>query len=207
MGYKTLDYCLSRFGQELITEFKHFGIFKTFKTNEFIIKQGQYPRYLPIVLEGCVKVYSSEDGQQVLLYYILPKHPSILSTIHLFNREPVEFSAVAEEETKMLLIPVNKAREWIVKFPSFANLIIGDFQQHYNELLHSTRLIVTYKLEERLLVYLKTKSTNSKSKILSLTHKSIADDLGTTREVISRILKKLATDNIILLEGRKIIMH
>lgn len=199
-----LENCLPDFGRDLIAEIDQFGIIKNYSIDDFVIKQGQYVRYLPIVLEGSVKVYSTEDGLQFLLYYILPKQSWIFSFAHLFSQDPIDFSAVPEEETQILLIPIEKAKEWVLKFPSFNHLIIAEFQKHYNDLLQTTKQIICYKLEDRLWSYLKTKSENSHSKELSITHKNIADDLGTSREVISRVMKKLEHENKIFQDGRKI---
>lgn len=199
-----LENCLPDFGRDLIAEIDKFGIIKNYSIDDFVIKQGQYVRYLPIVLKGSVKVYSTEDGLQFLLYYILPKQSCIFSFAHLFSQDPIDFSAVPEEETQILLIPIEKAKEWVLKFPSFNHLIMAEFQKHYNDLLQTTKQIICYKLEDRLWSYLKTKSENSHSKELSITHKNIADDLGTSREVISRVMKKLEHENKIFQEGRKI---
>lgn len=199
-----LENCLPDFGRDLIAEIDQFGIIKNYSIDDFVIKQGQYVRYLPIVLEGSVKVYSTEDGLQFLLYYILPKQSCIFSFAHLFSQDPIDFSAVPEEETQILLIPIEKAKEWVLKFPSFNHLIMAEFQKHYNDLLQTTKQIICYKLEDRLWSYLKTKSENSHSKELSITHKNIADDLGTSREVISRVMKKLEHENKIFQDGRKI---
>lgn len=204
MDIKMLENCLPDFGRDLIAEIDKFGIIKNYSTDDFVIKQGQYVRYLPIVLEGSVKVYSTEDGIQFLLYYILPKQSCIFSFAHLFSQDPIDFSAVPEEETQMLLIPIEKAKEWVLKFPSFNHLIMAEFQKHYNDLLQTTKQIICYKLEDRLWSYLKTKSENNHSKELSITHKNIADDLGTSREVISRVIKKLEHENKIFQDGRKI---
>ncbi|MBK1897213.1 Crp/Fnr family transcriptional regulator [Chryseobacterium paridis] len=199
-----LQNCLPDFGKELLIEIEKFSTVKTFAVDDFIVKQGQLARYLPIVLEGHVKAYSNEDGLQFLLYYITPKESCIFSFVHLFSQQPIDFSAVPEEETKILLIPIEKAKEWTLKYPSFNNMIINGFQKHYNDLLETTKQIICYKLEDRLWNYLKTKNENTGSGELSITHKNIADDLGTSREVISRVMRKLELDNKIFQEGRKI---
>jgi CRP/FNR family transcriptional regulator len=200
----TLEKCLPNFGKELITEIEKFGIIKTFSANNFIVKQGQLIRYLPIVLEGNVKAYSEEDGTQFLLYFIQPGSSCIFSFVHLFNQNPIDFSAIPEGKSTILLIPIDKAKEWLIRYPSFNNLIIAEFQKHYNDLLHTTKQIICYKLEDRLWDYLKTKAKISGTSELAVSHQSIADDLGTTREVISRLMKKIELDQKLIQENRKI---
>jgi CRP/FNR family transcriptional regulator len=199
-----LEKCLPNFGKELITEIEKFGIIKTFSANNFIVKQGQLIRYLPIVLEGNVKAYSEEDGTQFLLYFIQPGSSCIFSFVHLFNQNPIDFSAIPEGKSTILLIPIDKAKEWLIRYPSFNNLIIAEFQKHYNDLLHTTKQIICYKLEDRLWDYLKTKAKISGTSELAVSHQSIADDLGTTREVISRLMKKIELDQKLIQENRKI---
>lgn len=199
-----LEKCLPDFGKELIAEIEKSGIIKVFSTHEFIVKQGQLIRYLPIVLEGNVKAYSEEDGLQFLLYYIQPGSSCIFSFVHLFNQNPIDFSAVPENKSTILLIPIDKAKEWLIRFPSFNNLIITEFQKHYNDLLHTTKQIICYKLEDRLWDYLKTKAKISGTDELSISHQNIADDLGTTREVISRLMKKLELDQKLIQNNRRI---
>ncbi|MGH1517685.1 Crp/Fnr family transcriptional regulator [Chryseobacterium sp. JK1] len=199
-----LEKCLPDFGKELISEIENFGIIKEFPNNDFIVKQGQLIRYLPIVLEGNVKAYSEEDGMQFLLYFIRQGSSCIFSFVHLFNQNPIDFSAISEGKSTILLIPIDKAKEWLIRYPSFNNLIINEFQKHYNDLLHTTKQIVCYKLEERLWSYLQTKAKVSNTHELAISHQSIADDLGTTREVISRLIKKIELDKKVVQNHRKI---
>lgn len=204
MDDKILKECLPNFGEDLISEIENFGIIKNYSKESFIIKQGQLVRFLPIVLEGTVKVYCEENGLQFLLYFIQQGNSCILSFAHLFNNSSIEFSAIVEEESKILMIPIDKSKEWLVKYPSFNNLILSEFQKHYNDLLETTKQVVCYKLETRLWNYLKTKSSISNSSKLSISHKKIADDLGTNREVISRLMKKLEFDKKVFQDNRKI---
>ncbi|MFZ4929207.1 Crp/Fnr family transcriptional regulator [Chryseobacterium sp. Mn2064] len=199
-----LEKCLPNFGKELISEIEKFGIIKEFPNNDFIVKQGQLIRYLPIVLEGNVKAYSEEDGMQFLLYFIQQGSSCIFSFVHLFNQNPIDFSAISEGKSSILLIPIDKAKEWLIRYPSFNNLIINEFQKHYNDLLHTTKQIVCYKLEDRLWSYLQTKAKVSNTHELAISHQSIADDLGTTREVISRLMKKIELDKKLVQNNRKI---
>ena len=204
MEHNILKMCLPNFGSELLLDIQKFSTTKTFFTGDFIIKQGQYARYLPIVLSGNVKVFSNEDGLQFLLYFIQKGQSCIFSFAHLFSENAIDFSAIAEEESEILLIPIEKSKEWLIKYPAFNSLIINEFQKHYIDLLNTTKQIICYKLEDRLYNYLKIKSATSNSKTIAISHKNIGDDLGTSREVISRVMKKLELDNKVIQDGRKI---
>ncbi|RKR08950.1 CRP/FNR family transcriptional regulator [Flavobacterium sp. 90] len=198
--------CLPEFGNEFIGEIEKFGKIRKFENNEDIINQGQLISYLPIVLNGLVKVQSQENGIQFLLYYLKEGSACIFSFAHLFSPRASDFSAVSVGETEMLLIPMDKAKDWLIRFPVFNTLILNEYQKHYDDLLQTTKQIICYKLEERLLSYLKNKSKFHNSKEFLISHRSIADDLGTTREVISRIMKKIEGDGKIKQQNRKIFL-
>jgi CRP/FNR family transcriptional regulator len=206
MNISLLENCLPDFGVELVNELNAFGIIKNYANKDFVVKQGQNVRYLPIVLKGNVKVYSQEENLQFLLYYISQGESCIFSFAHLFNNDPIDFSAISEDSSEILLIPIEKAKEWLMKYPAFNTLILDNFQKHYNDLLHTTKQIICYKIEDRLWEYLKVKSKLSDSKTISISHRIISEDLGTTREVISRLMKKLENDQKIRQENRTIII-
>lgn len=204
MDSNILKNCLPYLGEELISEIEQNATIKVFQNESFVVKQGQYIRFLPIVLDGTVKIFSEENGLQFLLYYIQQGQSCIFSFVHLQSEKPSEFSAIAEEESILLLIPVEKVKIWLLKYPEFNSLIIKEFQKHYNDLLETTKQIVCYKLEYRLWTYLKTKASLINTSTLSISHQKIADDLGTKREVISRLIKKMESDNKVVQDKRKI---
>lgn len=202
--YHIIARCMPGLGKELLTELSDFGVAKTLETNDFVIKQGQFVRYLPIVLEGTIRVFSEEQDVQFLLYYIYPGATCVFSFAQLSGKKQIDFSGIAEEKTQLLLIPIDKVRNWIVKYPAFNELIINEYQKRYDDLLQMTKQIICYNLENRLLNYLKTKKEMTQSALLHTSHRLIANDLGTSREVISRLLKKLEKDGKLLQTGRQI---
>ena len=196
--------CFPIFEKELLKEIEEYSTLKSFHSQEYIVKQGKFIRFLPIVVSGNIKVFSNEDSIQFLLYYISSGGSCIYSFAHIFNNEPAEFSAIAELDSELLLLPINKVNQWLKKYPSFSNLVLSDYQRHYKDLLNTTKQITCYNLDQRLLNYLNNKSKIKKSRILSISHQEIACDLGTSREVISRLLKKLSVNNQVTQIGRKI---
>lgn len=196
--------CFPSLEKELLKEIEEFSSIKSFTAQEYIVKQGDYIRFLPIILSGSVKVFSTEDTVQFLLYYISSGGSCIYSFAHTFNNEPTEFSAIAELDSELLLLPQNKVADWLRVYPSFSNLVITDYQRHYQDLLNTTKQIICHNLDQRLLDYLKTKAEMTGSNLLEITHQQIADDMGTSREVITRVLKKLSINNVVVQKGRKI---
>lgn len=177
---------------------------KTYSAKEYIVQQGQYIKFLPIIRNGCVKVFCNEDSIEFLLYYIESGESCIYSFTHIDNGKEASFSAIAELDSDLLLLPINKVNTWIKKFPSLNSIIINNYRKHYNELLNTTKEIICYNLEDRLVNLLKAKSKHLEANILNISHSDIANDLGTSREVISRLMKKLSVKEIVKQEGRKI---
>ncbi|WP_442267397.1 Crp/Fnr family transcriptional regulator [Tenacibaculum sp. ZS6-P6] len=196
--------CYPQFEKELLQEIEKYAQLKTFKVNEFIVKQGQYIKYLPIIKNGCIKVYCYEETKEFLLYFIESGESCIYSFAHVNNNSKADFSAIAELDSTLLLLPIERVRLWIKKFHSLNNIILNNYQKHYQKLLDSTKQIICFNLEDRLLNYLREKSGISKTKLLNISHQDIANDLGTSREVISRLLKNHKLSNFIKQEGRQL---
>ncbi len=199
-----INNCLPRLEKGFLQEIEQHSSLKPFSAAQHIIRQGQYIRSLPIVLSGHVRVFSHENETDFLLYYIHSGEPCIFSFAHLFEDGPIAFSAMAEVDSELLLLPIDLVRLWIGKYPSFTQLILASYQKHYTDLLNTTKQITCYNLEERLHAYLKTRVKVEKSALLKITHQEIANDLGTSREVISRIMKKMSLDQKVVQLGRKI---
>ncbi len=201
---KNLNQCLPNLGEKLLEEIKSSSTGKKFAKNELVVEQGEILRFLPIVIEGRVKVFTYEASMQFLLYFINKGETCIFSFAHIFDEEPVSFSGLTEVDSELLLLPIHKVREWSEQYPRFNAMLLKAYQKHYNDLLHTTKEVVCYNLEDRLLNYLKRRKQLEGSDILKLSHLEIAGDLGTSREVISRLMKKLEHSQEIEQLGRKI---
>ncbi|KAA2239049.1 Crp/Fnr family transcriptional regulator [Chitinophaga agrisoli] len=196
--------CLTDLKQDLLDEMLEHGSIKAYQAGDFVVKQDEQVKYLPILLEGCIKVYSDEDGVSFLLYHIFPAGSCIFSFAHLFTKGSANFSAQAADDSLLLLIPAFKVAEWQTKYPAFNALILREYQKHYLDLLETTRQVVYHNLEDRLLSYLQVKSLHLGSDLLAISHQTIANDFATSREVISRVMKKMEKDGKLVQEGRRI---
>ena len=199
-----LTKCYPEFEKELLQEIEEYSLLKSFKAGQNIVKQGQHIKFLPIIQSGCVKVFCNEDDKDFLLYYINSGESCIYSFAHLNNGNQANFSALAELDSDLLLLPADRVMLWVKKYPSLNNIILNNYKRHYNDLLDTTKQIVCYNLEDRLLEYLRAKSKIAESNLLSVSHQNIADDLGTSREVISRLMKSEKINKVIKQEGRQI---
>lgn len=204
MKISILQHCRPSLPEELLQSIEKYGTLSTFKNKEFIVRQGQQVHHLPIVLEGHIKVYSDEADMQFLLYYIYPGEGCIFSFSQLTHQKKAEFSAQAMEEVTLIMLPSEQVELWIKKYPSFIKMILQNYQKHYKDLLETTKQVTCYRLEERLVTYLEKRSAINQSVLLPLSHQEIATDLGTSREVVSRLLKKISKSHNVTQIGRSI---
>ncbi len=162
-----------------------------------ILEEGQYVKMVPLVISGLIKVFTRFEDKDLLLYYIAPNESCIMSFSAALNTETSKIFAVIEEDSEVLLLPSSKVVNWVKKYPTINRLFYQQYDQRYNDLLHTISEVIFKKLDDRLIGYLKQKQEILKTNIIKITHKQIAADLGTAREVISRLIKKLEKENVI----------
>ncbi|MBS1558864.1 MAG: Crp/Fnr family transcriptional regulator [Bacteroidetes bacterium] len=197
----------SLFTGTLKEEVQSFGQVKTFPAGTRILSEQSYIQVIPIVLKGSLRVVRTEkDGREILLYYIAPGESCIMSFLGGLHHEPSQVMAIAEEEAELLLIPVAKAGEWVKKFPEWTDFIFKLYHKRFEELLSVVNAIAFQKLDDRLLHLLIQKSKLFNSKEIKTTHQQLAQELGTTREVISRIIKQMEHDGLVKLARNKIVL-
>ena len=200
-----LDILKSIFEPQLIQEIQQFGIFQTFKEGDLIMDYGKYIRMMPIVLKGTVKVYRlDEKKNEILLYYLSSNDSCSMAYSCCLEAKKSEVKAIAEDNVELIAIPHVKLDDWLCAYPSWKNYIMRSFNERFIELLKSIESIAFHKLDERLIGYLKEKQRLSGSSVIKASHGLIADELATSRVVISRLLKQLENDKKIILYRNEI---
>jgi len=178
---------------------------KSFPAGSVILDMNAYIKSLPIVLSGSLKVIrTDEEGKEILLYYIKPGESCIMSFLAGIHNDTSKIKAIVEEEAEVLLIPIDKASEWIKKFPEWTDFIFSLYQKRFEELLEVVNAVAFQKVDARLLHLLRQKSSLFQSKEIVITHQQLADDLGISREAVSRVLKQMENDKFIVLSRNKI---
>ena len=163
-----------------------------FPPDTVLLKTGQYVKLLPIVLQGTIKVVREDKaGNELLLYYIKPGESCAMSFSAYMNDRTSEVKALTTKNTEVLLIPAQYIQEWMRLYPSWQAFALQLYNQRFEELLGTIEDIAFRKMDERLIKYLEQKAKVLGKNELSNTHQEIANDLGTSREVISRLLKQL----------------
>ncbi|HMU11296.1 MAG TPA: Crp/Fnr family transcriptional regulator [Ferruginibacter sp.] len=193
------------FEPELVKEMYQFGEIKQFSEGDIIMDYGKYIRMMPIILKGTIKVFRMDEaGKEILLYYLSSNESCSMAYSCCMEAKKSEVKAIAEEEVELIAIPHIKLEEWLCKYPSWKSYIMRSFNERFLELLRSIESIAFHKLDERLIAYLKEKQRLSGSSVVKASHYQIADDLATSRVVVSRLLKQLENDKKIILYRNEI---
>ncbi len=188
------------FEPALIKEIHQFGELKQFKEGDIIMDYGKYIRMMPIIVKGTIKVLRMDDtGNEILLYYLSSNESCSMAYSCCVEAKKSEVKAIAEEDGELIAIPHIKLDEWLCKYPGWKNYIMRSFNERFLELLKSIESIAFHKLDERLISYLKEKQRLSGSSVIKASHYLIAEELATSRVVVSRLLKQLENDKKIIL--------
>jgi CRP/FNR family transcriptional regulator, anaerobic regulatory protein len=189
----------------LLQEIQQFGIIQHFKEGDLIMDYGKYIRMMPVVLNGTIKVYRlDEEGREILLYYLSSSESCSMAYSCCIEAKKSEVKAIAEDDVELIAIPHIKLDEWLCKYPSWKNYIMRSFNERFIELLKSIESIAFHKLDDRLIEYLKDKQRITGSSVIKASHSLIADELATSRVVISRLLKQLENSKKIILYRNEI---
>lgn len=201
----TLEKFRTIFEPKLLEEFESNATEVKVEAGETILDYGQIVRNMPIIASGTVKVSRQDDeGREILLYYVNAKESCAMTFTCCMEQFPSEIKAVAEDDVVMLTVPIGIMDEWLRKYSSWKSFVMGTIRSRFNEMLHTIDQIAFQKLDERLKSYLAQKSKNSGSRLLNLSHEDVANDLATSRVVISRLLKKMENDDMLLLYRNQI---
>lgn len=200
-----LDKFQHLFEPSLIKEIEQFGIFQSFNEGDVIMDYGKYIRMMPIILSGTIKVLKmDEQNKEILLYYLTNSESCSMAYSCCLEAKKSEVKAIAEEDTEIIAIPHVKLDDWLCRYPSWKNYIMRSFNERFTELLKSIESIAFHKLDERLINYLSEKKKHTGSSAIKISHFTIADELATSRVVISRLLKQLENDKKIILYRNEI---
>lgn len=185
-----------RYGQlfedALLQEINQVGTFKEVPEGFILMDMGDYIRSMPLLVSGAIKILREDgDGDELLLYFLEPGDTCAMTLTCCLGQTKSEIRAVAELETKLIMVPVEKMDEWMAKYKSWRSFVLESYQQRLNELLHTVDSIAFLKMDERLLKYLKEKVRVTNGNTIYNTHQDIAYDLHTSRVVVSRLLKTL----------------
>jgi CRP/FNR family transcriptional regulator len=172
---------------------------KEVKAGTPLLKVGQNIRSTMLVLDGTVKLYQEdEEGDEYFMYYISPGQACAVSMVCSFQAEQSQVLAKALTDVTLLSIPIKFMDKWLSEFKSWHYFVIKTYRTRYEELLKTINEVAFKNMDERLEFYLK-KQVAKFGTTIKLTHQEIASDLNSSREVISRLMKKMEKNGWIIL--------
>jgi len=199
----------SQFEPELTKKIQQVGSIRKFKADDFLMKTGQSIRSAVLVLDGIIKVFrEDEEGNEVFMYNLHPGEACAISMTCASRNLNSQIMAKALVDTEVLAIPVELMDEWASTYKSWYQFVLETYRSRFEELLDTLDQIAFRNLDERLLWYLKQHQKSFKSNLIKVSFTEIALELNSSREVISRLMKKLAEKGFIRIQKNQIeIIH
>lgn len=203
---ESLDHVVEfKLSPEIRSRLLQYGKLRTFGEGEVILNENSYIKAIPIVVSGSIRVLrTEEDGREILLYYIKAGESCIMSFLGGMHDETSKVRALAEEKTDILFIPTDKVTLLIREFPEWLDYIFRLYHKRFEELLEVVNAVAFKKMDERLLHLIKLKCDLTNTRTLQVTHEQLANELGTARVVVSRLLKQMEDDGLVQLGRNKI---
>lgn len=166
------------------------GKFLSFNKGDVIVKDGQYVKFLPIVLKGSIRVYQQKEDREILLYYVKAEETCTMSLAAAYFNNKSSSHGVVMEPTDVLIFPADLVHNWQLKYPSWNKYVMHMFRSRYDQLISSFEGMAFDHIQDRVMEYLQKNTENTNTRIVQISHQQLAHELGTTRVVISRILKQ-----------------
>lgn len=193
------------FDETIVNDIANVAQLKTFKKNDIIIDIGQELDYIPLLINGNIKVLREDnDGNDLLLYVLESGDTCAMSLTCCMGKSASKIRAIADEDATVIMIPIENMKKWFNTNDSWRSFILQSYQIRFDEMLETIDTLAFMKMDERLFKYLTDKVKLSASTDLEITHQNIAEDLHTSRVVISRLLKQLEKEQRIALGRNKI---
>ncbi len=193
------------FESGLLEAIAHYGTFRELEAGSVLIEPGQAIKQMPLLLEGSIKIMRMDDeGGEMLLYYIERGDTCAMSMTCCIGNKKSEILAVTEEATRLVMLPVEMMDKWLREFQSWKEFVFDSYNQRLHEMLEIIDTIAFLHMDERLLKYLQDKVKVTGSTTIHNTHQEIANELHTSRVVVSRLLKKLEKQGEIELHRNRI---
>jgi CRP/FNR family transcriptional regulator len=193
------------FEEALIKEIEEVSTYKKIEANSTVIDIDNYITSMPLILSGAIKILrEDDDGDELVLYYLEVGDTCAMTLSCCMGRTKSKIRAITETDVELLMIPKQKMAEWLTKYKSWQEFVLQSYHNRLQEFIEAFDTIAFLKMDKRLYKYLKDKALVNRNEIIQVTHQEIANDLHTSRVVISRLLKALEKEKIIELHRNSI---
>ena len=193
------------FEKELLDEIAEVGTYRKVKENELLLDIGDQFHQIPLMLTGAIKISrETSAGEEIVLYFLERGDTCTITFGSGLQSNKSKVRGIAEKESEIITIPVEKLEEWMVKYKSWRIFVIDSYNIRLNEMLEAIDTLAFMKMDQRLFKYRTDKVQIMRSTTLNTTHQEIAVDLNTSRVVVSRLLKQLENEGKIKLYRNKI---
>jgi len=190
----------SQLEPDLLIQIEKQGTIKEIPAGVILMRTGQFVKSTMLVLEGMIKIFrESEEGNEFLMYYLQPGEACAITLVCASKMEASKVMAKTTEDTTVLMIPIQVMDEWMSKYKSWYYFVLETYRNRFEELLLLLDQVAFRNMDERLLFYLQRHTEINHTRKIQLSHQQIADELNSSREVISRLLKKMEQRNIVSL--------
>ncbi|MGB5171234.1 MAG: Crp/Fnr family transcriptional regulator [Eudoraea sp.] len=188
------------FEPALLKEIEEVGKYKLIKQGEKLMELGQEIKGMPLLFSGAIKVLREDsEGEELLLYFIERGDTCAMSFSCCMGAGTSDIRAIAESDSELLMLPVQKMDEWMTKYKSWRAFILDSYHTRLSELMETVDTLAFMKMDERLMKYLKDRAMVTNNDLITTTHLEVAHDLHTSRVVVSRLLKSLENEGKIVL--------
>ena len=186
------------FSNSLIEDIESLAKIQSFEAREIIMRSGQYIKNTVLVTKGSVKIYrEDDDGGEFFMYYLQPGQACAISMICATKSEKSQIMAKVVEDAELIMVPLALMDKWMMQHRSWYEFVIETYRARFEEVLVVIDNIAFKAMDERLEFYLKRHIDACGCEDIKLSHQEIASDLNTSREVISRLLKKMEQRGLI----------
>lgn len=190
---------------QLVNEIIQTGRFLKVREGQPLIEPGMDAKEMPMVIHGTLRVMREDkEGREIFLYYLEGGDACAMSISCCLGTMKSEFKVVAEEEATLWMVPMHHIDTWMVKYRTFRKFIFDSYHDRFDEMLNTIDSIAFMNMDQRLMKYLLDKKQSTGSFVINKTHEQIAQELNTSRVVVSRLLKKLEREERIELHRNRI---
>jgi CRP/FNR family transcriptional regulator len=193
-GENILTHKFGFLGDSFLQEIEDAGVKTFIKSKCEVISENDKIKNIFFLLSGSLKVYTLNDGRELIYYYLKPSESCLMTFSAIFKNYTSRVNIVAEEDSEILVIPVGVVQSMLLRYPELSRLFFVEYDRRFSDLMNTINDAVFHKLDKRIFNYISQQIDATGLNPIKITHREIAAKLGTSREVVSRILKKMENE-------------